>query len=46
MEAVRREWELHRDAKRVSLETGLPLQVVVAIVQNLEERGELSARNG
>ena len=46
VEAVRREWELHRDAERVSLETGLPLQAVVAIVQNLEERGELSATNG
>jgi hypothetical protein len=45
-QAVRRGWELYQDAERVSLETGLPLQAVVAIVQNLEVRGELSARNG
>ncbi len=45
-QAVRRGWELYQDAERVSLETGLPLQAVVAIVQNLEERGEFSARNG
>ena len=40
-EAVRRGWELHRDVERVSLETRVPLQAVIAILKNLRERGEL-----
>ena len=40
-EAVRRGWELYRDVERVSLETRVPLQAVIAILENLRERGEL-----
>lgn len=39
--AVRRGWELHRDVERVGFETRVPLQAVVAILENLRERGEL-----
>jgi len=44
-EAVRRGWELYRDAERVSLETRVPLQAVIAILENLRERGELPAED-
>lgn len=45
MEAAGREWGLHWDAERMSLETWVPLQAVVAILENLqEERGEFSRR--
>ena len=40
-EAVRRGWELYRDVERVSLETRVPLQAVIAILENLRERDEL-----
>jgi hypothetical protein len=40
-EAVRCERELYRDVERVSLETGVPLQAVITILENLRERGEL-----
>ena len=40
-EAVRRGWELYRDVERVSLETRVPLQAVIAILENLRERGDL-----
>lgn len=40
-EAVRRGWELYRDVERVSLETRVPLQAVIAILANLRERGDL-----
>ena len=40
-EAVRRGWELYRDVERISLETRVPLQAVIAILENLRERGEL-----
>jgi hypothetical protein len=40
-EAVRRGWELYRDVVWVSLETRVPLQAVIAILENLKERGEL-----
>jgi hypothetical protein len=40
-EAVRRGWELYRDVERVSLETRVPLQAVIAMLENLRERGEL-----
>ena len=35
--------ELYRDVERVSLETRVPLQAVIAILENLKERGELPA---
>jgi len=38
---VRRGWELYRDVERISLETRVPLQAVIAILENLRERGEL-----
>ncbi len=38
-EAVRRGWELYRDVERVSLETRVPLQAVIAILENLREAG-------
>ena len=44
-EAVRRGWELYRDVERVSLETRVPLQAVIAILENLRERGELPAED-
>lgn len=44
VEAVGREWEHRRDVERVSLETGVPLQAVVAILENLREREELPRR--
>ena len=40
-EAVRRGWELYRDVERISLETRVPLQAVIAILENPRERGEL-----
>lgn len=42
VEAVGREWEPQWDAERVSLKTGVPLQAVVAILENLQERGVLA----
>ena len=45
VEAVRRGWELYRDVERVSLETRVPLQAVIAILKNLRERGELPAED-
>ena len=33
--------ELYRDVERVSLETRVPLQAVIAILENLRERGDL-----
>jgi hypothetical protein len=44
-EAVRRGWELYRDVERVNLETRVPLQAVIAILENLRERGELPAED-
>jgi hypothetical protein len=44
-EAVRRGWELYRDFERVSLETRVPLQAGIAILENLKERGELAAED-
>jgi hypothetical protein len=41
VEAVRRGWELYRDVERVSLETRVPLQAVIAILENFKARGEL-----
>lgn len=41
VEAVKREWTRHRDVDRVGFETRIPLQAVVAILENLRERGEL-----
>jgi hypothetical protein len=43
-EAVRRGWELYRDVERVSLETRVPLQAVIAILENLKGRGELPVK--
>jgi hypothetical protein len=43
-ETVRRGWELYRDVERVSLETRVPLQAVIAILENLRERGELPVK--
>jgi hypothetical protein len=40
-EAVRRRWELYRVVERVSLETRVLLQAVIAILENLRERGDL-----
>jgi hypothetical protein len=33
--------EIYRDVERVSLETRVPLQAVITILENLRERGEL-----
>lgn len=41
VEWVRLEWEFYRDVERVAYETSLPLQDVVAILEDLAERGAL-----
>jgi hypothetical protein len=33
--------EIYRDVERVSLETRVPLQAVIAILEYLKERGDL-----
>lgn len=41
VERVKREWEGFRDVESVAFWTEVPIQAVVAILLNLDERGEL-----
>lgn len=41
VERVKDEWESFRDVELVALWVEVPIQAVVAILLNLEERGEL-----
>ncbi len=43
VERVRAEWETYRDVESVSFWAEVPIQAVVAILESLNERGELSA---
>lgn len=46
IDAVLEEWVFYRDEESVSFWTGLPLEVVVAALEVLEERGEIQRSSG